>query len=312
MRNLHNVRTVVAGLLLVTGAVAGCVGSAANHESIGDHAYAEARFGEALVEYRLALARGGGNPSLRAKAGAAGLRAGDLVAAAEEFRAYGAAGGEERASEAADGLVRVANAAITRGDRAGLAEALQALQETAPGRVLGSFAPEAVAVLGDLPRGREALTILLYAAAGAPDARIQDSLMYAYGSVLRRMGRCEDAVKVYESLVRRQRDARVATVARDDLVSCALRLGRGALDNGMPTGAEAWFRLAATRGGTTNDGRLAYLGLGDVRFALGDVLGAIEAYEQARAGRGPGDSIHALVSERLNLIARPPSMPPQP
>ncbi len=305
-------RRAVTWVLIAGAATTACVGSAADHESVGDEAYAEARFADALVEYRLAISGGGDNPALRAKAGAAGLRAGDLIAAAEEFRAYGASGGEERASEAADGLVRVANAAIQQGDRAGLAAALEALQETAPGRVLGSFAPEAVAVLGDLPRGQEALTILLYAAAGAPDARIQDSLMYAYGSVLRRMGRCEDAVKVYESLVRRERDLRVADAARNDLVSCALRMGRSALDNGMPTSAETWFRLAATQGGNSNDARMAYLGLGDVRFALGDVLGAIEAYEQARAGRGPGDAIHGLVAERLNLIARPPSQPPQP
>jgi hypothetical protein len=42
--------------------------------------------------------------------------------------------------------------------------------------------------------------------------------------------------------------------------------------------------------------------LGDVRFALGDLLGAREAYEQARAGAFPGDSIYAIVAQRLNLI----------
>jgi hypothetical protein len=34
-------------------------------------------------------------------------------------------------------------------------------------------------------------------------------------------------------------------------------------------------------------------------------MGAIEAYEQARAGLFPGDSIYAIASGRLNLMTRP-------
>ena len=33
----------------------------------------------------------------------------------------------------------------------------------------------------------------------------------------------------------------------------------------------------------------------------------MDLYEQARAGTVPGDSIYALVAQRLNLIASPPS-----
>lgn len=304
----RSARCIVA--VLATLALHGCVGAAAEHEAFADEAYAQGRFGDALVEYRLALAGHESNIGVRRKAAAAAFRSGDLISAAEEYQAFGLAAEGAVRDEAADGLVRVARAAIDRGERGALATALAGLERVAPEAVLGGFAPEAVAVLGSLPQGEEALTVLLHAAAGAPDARIQDSLMLAYGRVLDRMGKCEDATLVYESLVRRERAHAIAATARSGLVNCALRLGRTALDDGRPTNAAPWFELAASRAGSSPEGRAAYLGLGDVRFALGDALGAIEAYEQARAGTTPGDSIYALVAQRLNLIASPPSQIP--
>jgi len=297
----------IVTVLLATALLAGCVGAAAEHEAIADQAYAEGRYADALREYRIALSSSGEGAELHLKTAAAALHAGDLVAAAEQYEAFGLAVDGARRTEAADGLVRVARAAIERGERPALAAALSGLERVAPATVMGTFAPEAVSVLGTLPQGEEALTVLLHAAASAPDARAEDSLMLQDGRVLDRMGKCEEAVVVYESLVRRERAPQAAHAARSSLVSCALRLGRRALDGGQPTAAEPWFGLAASQAGDTPEGRVAYLGLGDVRFALGDALGAIEAYEQARAGTVPGDSIYALVAQRLNLIASPPS-----
>lgn len=281
---------------------AGCVGAAAEHERLADRAYAERRYSEALVEYRLALVNRAPEAGLRAKAGAAALRAGELEAAAQEYVALGREGGDARLEEAADGLVLVANAAIDQGNQPALAAALEGLQAVAPGRALGAFALELAGSFGSAPRETEALPILVHAAAAAPDARMLDSLMYVYGATLRRLGRCEDATTAFESLLRRQRDQSVTRRARDGLVLCALQVGRRALDRGQPSAAEKWFALAATRGGDSPGARVAYVGLGDVRFAMGDLTGAIEAYEQARAGAFPGDSIYSMVAQRLRLI----------
>ncbi len=300
MRSPHGPPLWAAVLL-----VSACIGQAADHETIADRAYAEGRYGDALVEYRLALSSRAPNATLRAKAAAAALHVGDLEAAAHEYVALAREGGESRAGEAADGLVRVANVAIEAGNQTALAQVLDGLQAVAPGRALGDFARQLAASLGSVSGSLEALTVLTFAAAGAPDARTQDSLMYAYGTTLRRLGRCQDATPVFESLLRRQRDRQVAEQSRDGLVRCALQLGRRAVDAGQPRAAERWFELAATRGGESPATRAAYIGLGDVRFALGDPIGAIEAYEQARAGLAPGDSLYAMVSERLNRLGRP-------
>ena len=75
-----------SGLLLLFLAAAGCTGSAADHETLGDRAYVSRQFSDALIEYRLAIKQ---RPSakLRAKAGAAALHVGDLGEAAAQYAA---------------------------------------------------------------------------------------------------------------------------------------------------------------------------------------------------------------------------------
>lgn len=279
-----------------------CTNTAGEHETLGDRAYVNRHFRDALVEYRVALRQRAPDPALRAKAAAAALRAGELVAAAEEYRALAREGGDPRLTEAADGLERVAHAAVDADDRPALGAALLGLREIAADRALGAFAAELARALGAETRSPEGLAVLPYAAAGAPDARRQDSLMYLYGAGLARVGRCEQALPVFESLVRRQREASILEPAERDLTRCALELGQRRLDAGHPQQAEEWFRRAATYGQQGALGRAAYIGIGDVLLARGDFVGAAEAYQQAMIGAEPGDSLARIAAERLNLV----------
>lgn len=303
-----DLRLVAVILALVSAAA--CVGVAADHETFADEAYADGRFADALVEYELAVQADGSSARLRRKAAAAAGRAGDLPTAVRHFAALAEHGNDDERAEAVDGLVRTAQLAIDRNERAAFLAAIDAMREHAPELGWAGLAPQVLETLGGAPDGADAGALLVHAAAGAGDARGQDSLMLAYGRLLHRAGRCGDAAVVYESLVRRERAPGVTQEARAALVSCTLYLGRSALEAGQPTEARDWFELAARRAGETTEGRVAYLGLGDVRFALGDALGAIEAYEQARAGLAPGDSVYQLVVERLNRIVTPPSAVP--
>ncbi|GBD32883.1 hypothetical protein HRbin33_01859 [bacterium HR33] len=283
--------------------LAACGSTAGEHETLGDRAYAARHYADALVEYRIALRQRAPNPGLRAKAAMAALKAGDLEAAAEEYVKLAEEGGEERITEAADGLERVARAAVEQDDRDALGKALAGLRAIASGRALGAFAVELARAAGEDPTSGEALNILPYAAASAPDARKQDSLMYLYGLGLARRGRCPDALPVLESLVRRRREPAVVGPAGRELARCALNLGRKALDDGQPQQAEEWFRRAAGYGGSDPLARAAYIGLGDVLFARGDYAGAAGAYQQAMIGAEPGDSLAAIAAEKLNLLA---------
>jgi tetratricopeptide (TPR) repeat protein len=290
-------RWVAAGLL-----VAACGGRAVDHEKLGDRAYVAGAWGDALTEYRLAVLQDQApNARLRAKAGAAALHVGDLRAAAEEYLALARADGG-RAGEAADGLERVALAASQAGDRPALRVALAGVRELASDRMAGGLGAQLAAMAGDAGRPADAVPVLPYAAAGASDARQQDSLMFAYAQALSRIGRCQQAVGVFEGVARRQRAASVIAAAAEGAAACALRLGRGALDGDRPDEAEGWFRRAVSQADDAPAGRAAYVGLGDVMYARGDLTAAAEAYQRALAGAAPGDSIAELARQRLNRI----------
>lgn len=293
-------RRLELALLLV---VAGCTGAAADHEKLGDRAYVDGRFRDALVEYRLAIVQHGPSVTLRTKAGHAALNAMELAAAAHEYIALGEEGGSDQLEEAADGLVRVANFSIEERDQEALALALDGLQRIAPGRALGSFAGHLASSIEGLPQSSDGLALVTFAAAGAANARTQDSLMFVYAAVMRRTGRCGRAAIVFESLARRARDAEIAENARHELALCSLEEGVDALDQGKPAEAEGWFRRAVAGTGNVPAARVAYIGLGDVRLVRGDYLGAAEAYLRAMDGLLPGDSIYDMASARLNAIA---------
>lgn len=285
---------LVAGVL----AVMACGRTAADHEALGDRAYVAGNHVEALTEYRLALLQGQGSSGrLRAKAAAAAHAAGDLLAAVQEYGLLARADGQ-RVDEAADGLEMVAGEAAARGDHVALRAAATLLQDLETGRSLGPYATELAAAAAD---GGGDLRILAIAAANAPDARQQDSLMYAYGQALSRAGRCEVAADVFEAIARRGRLPIVGT-ATADAARCALRVARTHLGAGRYDPAEAWFLRAVRLGEDAPPGRAAYLGLGDVLQARGDLFGAVIAWERVLAGAAPGDSLAEAARERLNAV----------
>jgi len=288
--------TAVAGLAL---GLAACARSAADHETLGDRAYVGESHAAALTEYRLAILQGQGPAArLRAKAAAAALRSGDLLGAAQEFGLLARADGQ-RLDEAADGLERVARAAVEAGDRAALRTAVGLLRDLETGRSLGAYASRLAAEADD---GGVDLALLPVAAANAPDARQQDSLMFAYAQTMARTGRCEQAVGVFEAVARRARVA-VQERAAAGAALCALRVARSHLDAARHDASEQWFRRAVTLGEGTSAGRAAYLGLGDVLRARGDLFGAVNAWERVLARAAPGDSLAEGARARLNAIA---------
>jgi tetratricopeptide (TPR) repeat protein len=280
-----------------------CTRSAANHEELGDRAYAAGQYADALAEYQLGRRASPGSGAVLAKVGAAALHAEDFELAAEAYRTL-ARRDRSRVEEAADGLDRVARAALGANDRTALASALTGLREIAPRRPLGRYV--VLAALDAVDRGdtAEAAALLPVAAATAPDAARADSLLFLYGRALVRVRDCSTAVRVFEGVIRRQRAADVVEQAREGLGLCALVEGQMALEQGRPLDAESWFRRATAPGATTDVTRAAFLGLGDVRRAQGDLAGAMESYQQALLGGTPGDTISQRAQEKLNALGK--------
>jgi tetratricopeptide (TPR) repeat protein len=289
--------------LLLLLAVLACTRSAANHEELGDRAYAAGSYADALAEYQLGIKTNAGSADLLAKVGAAAMHAEDYELAAESYRSL-AKRDRSRVDEAADGLDRAARAALAANDRTALASALTGLREVAPRRPLGRYV--VLAALDAVDRGdtAEARALLPVAAASAVDAARADSLLYVYGMALVRVRDCSTGAHVFEGVLRRQRAPAVVESAREGLGLCALLEGQMALDAGKPGDAEAWFRRATAPGASPDVVRGAFLGLGDVRLAQGDIPAAIESYQQALAGGTPGDTISQRAQEKLNRLGK--------
>ncbi len=286
-----------------------CAKSAADHEVLGDRWYATAAYPDALAEYQLGLRAGAGGAGLHAKAGLAALHTGDLRVAAEQYRELAHAD-QSRADESADGLEHTARAAVAANDRGALAAALQGLRETVPSRPLGAYARIVALDAAAAGNTADALAYLPTAIATASDARTADSLLYVYGEAAALARDCVTATVAFEGVLRRQRQLTVQDAAREGVARCALVRGDAALAAGHPNDAEEWFRRAATPGATVDVARAAYLGLGDVALARGDVAGAVDLYQQALSGGVPGDSLAQRAQEKLNAIGRPDSEPP--
>src|SRR5881394_830216 len=188
--------------------------------------------------------------------------------------------------------------------RATTARALTGMREIAPTRPLGRYAT--LAALDAVDRGdtATALALLPVATAASADPARADSLLYLYGMALVRVRDCTTAVSVFEGVIWRKRAPVVAESAREGLGLCALVEGQLALEKGRPADAEDWFRRATAPGASPDVVRAAFLGLGDVRLAQGDVAGALESYQQALAGGTPGDTIAQRAQEKINSLGK--------
>ena len=287
-----------------------CQPSAADHEELGDRAYAAGAYRDALAEYELGLKVDPSSGNLNAKAGAAALHVGEFSTAVDAYIAL--AQDRSRAGEAADGLERVARAALAASDRSDAARGLAGLRTVAPGRPLGRYARLAALDAADHGDTAGAMALLPAAAAAAGDARIADSLLYVYGMSAVRARDCATAVPVFEGVIRRQREPAVADGAREGMGLCSLVEGQRLLDGGKPAEAEDWFRRATAPGAPTDVVRGAFIGLGDVKLAQGDVAAALDSYQQALTGGTPGDTITQRAQAKINALGKAdaPSSPP--
>ncbi|HUL03869.1 MAG TPA: tetratricopeptide repeat protein [Gemmatimonadales bacterium] len=293
-------KALVLGAL--TLAALACSQSAANHEQLGDRSYAAAAYRDALAEYELAL-KARPTADLHAKAGAAALHTQDLMLAVAQYRALGERD-NSRVAEAAEGLERVIRAAVAANDRAALTSGLAAVRAVAPTRPLGRYARLVALEAAESGDTVVAMALLPVAVAAATDARSGDSLLYAYGLAAARARDCQTAVAAFEGVLRRQREPVVVEGAREGLSLCALMQGQALLERGQPAEAESWFRRATAPGASTEVERAAFLGLGDVRLAQGDVPGALDGYQQAIAGGIPGDSITVRAQQKINALGK--------
>jgi tetratricopeptide (TPR) repeat protein len=283
-------------LALATGLAAGCRGRT-DHEALGDRAYGEARYADAMGEY-LDAARSSSRPDTWAKLGAAALRVGELRQSAEAYLKL-ADLDQRRRVEAAEGLDGVARAAERSGNADVLQEVVTGLAAVEPTRSTGRYAlmlarrPDADAA--------ELVALLPAALAAAASAETEDSLLVGYGRALQATEGCGQALLQFRAALRRSQDNSVRSGARAGVAECALALGLRADSAGRTEDAALWYAEAARVDSTTPIGRLALLRYGAARLGQGDTLAAAVAF-QTVAAAGTDDSTGQAAAAGLRSI----------
>ncbi len=278
-------------------AVAGGCRARAEHERLGDRRYAERAWADAMAEYRLATRQRRPGTELRTKLGQAALRAGALREAAAAYRDRAR---EDAAAgpEGVEGLVRVGRQAAPTRDVRALQIVVEALRDIAPAR-LGEIGAALADGLDPEGRGEADADLLIVAAAhAAPGAA--ESLLVGWADLAVRVGRCDAAARGYDAVLRREATG-LLRAARSGLAGCRVEEGRALLARGRLEDAEEAFRAAIALAMPDSTVRLAWVLIGDARWAGGDSLAAEAAYAKAIEG---GDPAHPIVRRAESQLRR--------
>ncbi len=282
--------------LLALALAAACTG-AGDRERLGDEAYGQAHYSEALDRYTSVL---GSNPDPRvyAKAGAAALHGGELRKASDAYIRL-AAEDPARGQEAAEGLETVVRAADRKADPAAVQYALRGLQAIAPERLTGRYA----VLLASRPGAdsAELVALLPGAIAAAPEPAAVDSLLTLYGSALEATSGCGQALLQFRAVLRRSADSSVRAKARTGVAGCAFALGERADSQGKRVDAALWFSEAARADSVSPVGRRATLRAAEARLAQGDTIAATISF-QSVVSAGTADSAGQAALARLQSL----------
>ncbi len=278
----------------------GCSLGRPDRERLGDAAWHEARWADAMADYRAA----GDSPRLTAKLADAALQGGLLAESAQAWTKLGT-DAPEQAAEAAAGLARVADIAEHDGKQPALALAIAGLRRVAPswplGRVASRLSDVTVVPAAMVPDVVPAMLVT------APGRDASSQLLLALALADRSRGACEPAVSALEDVLRRSTNAGLRDSATTALGECELGLGLMALQAARPGDAERWFDRAVRREPQGPTGRRAQVALGDARLRQGDTAAARGVWEGLTHSAAPPDSITQLAL--LRLVALTPTLP---
>jgi tetratricopeptide (TPR) repeat protein len=290
-------RSGILRAMLSAVIISGC-GQVGDHERRGDEAYGEGRYGEALAEYRTALAK---DPDARvyAKAGAAALHTGNLEIASDSYLRL-AAEDPTRVEEASEGLETVARAADKAGDAKRLEAAVIGLGMIAPNRSIGRYALAVIRRPG--ADANDLVAVLPGAIASAPDAETVDSLLAVYAAALRETSGCEPALPVFQAAFRRTRTPALRTRAEEGVAACSLSVGLRAEAEGKTNDAALWFAAAIRVDSSTAVGRRALIGYGDAKLRLGDTIAGAVAFQAVASDPVQSDSTTQMARDRLEEL----------
>lgn len=197
----------------LAGLLAACSGTVAEEGALarGDQAWVAGDVEEALAEYRLALQQGSTDAEVYARIGHAYAELGKIDEASDHYH-LAAERDSAYTEQAVSDLVRLARAAETRGDRFGVAAAMEASLEFRPGVSVAELALPLARYYAQSGEYGRALPFYAKALATAPADTASD-VLFETGLAHEQVGDCERALVFYEQF------AEVATAAQQSEAS---------------------------------------------------------------------------------------------
>lgn len=244
----------------------------------GDRLWADSAYAAALAEYRLALRQdpGDGSALLRVAHGYAVV--GQLENAREAYTEL-LARDPRHTDQAVFDYVRLARRALQRGDRYGMAVAVEAALALRPQIGLADLAAPLARYYAETGQPARALSLYERALAVAtPDSAPE--LLYEIGRIEQALGQCRSAIGSFTAYRQRRPNGARVGEARWHTGSCALTLARQAHQEGKPLEALEHLDLVLELGVPENVQDQAWFERGEILFALGRFEEALAAYRR--------------------------------
>jgi len=244
----------------------------------GDRLWADSNYTGALAEYRLALRQSGGDEAILARVAHAYIRTGQLSRAREAYDQL-LARHPEWADQAVYDYLQFARNAAERGDRYGMAGAVEAAQALRPELPLPDLAAALGRYYSDIGDPQRALVFYERALTlSSPESAVR--LLYELGTLFESLSLCEEAIGYFEAYGRQAPDGDRANEARWHMGSCAFELARRAHQEGRPADALEYVDLVLELGVPENIQDQAWFERGEILFVLGRFDEAHAAYRK--------------------------------
>lgn len=293
-------RKVLGAALALTLTPAACQ-DAETALARGDRLWADSNYTGALAEYRLSWELNQEDEVL-ARVAHAYARTGQFERARESYDRL-LARSPRWADQAVFDYLALARRARNRGDRYGMAGALEAALALRPGLPVDEMAAPLAryyARTGDVDRARDFFERAL--AAAPPDS--VPGLLFDFAAYLESQGNCREAVELFNAFRTREPRGERADQARWHIGNCAFQLAREARQDGDPERALAQIQVMIDLGVPANLLDQAWFERGEALLELDRRPEALDAYVHALEQIRPpgGGQLAERIRQRIDQL----------
>jgi tetratricopeptide (TPR) repeat protein len=252
----------------------------------GDRLWADSNYVAAVAEYRLSFELRAGNDDVLARLAHAYARTGQFERARESYQRL-LQRSPHMIDQAVFDYLALARQSQARGDRYGLATAVEAALELRPGLPVGDMgAPLAryYARAGDPDRALDFFERAL--AAATPDS--VPGLLFEFAQYQESQDNCAEAIELFNAFRTREPRGERTDQARWNVGNCAFRLARQARQTGDPEAALRHLQIMLDLGVPQNLLDQAWFERGEALLELDQPEEALDAYVRALENLRPG------------------------